>query len=950
MNNKTKSSNKCHTNISTLFIFLIDLFPIENENVETKLIKNKSDINKIINSSKEDKFKYIYFDFNNIHKILYDLDTVIPIDDNNIDNLKNFENLFYLDLLILSNSDIINYVFSKKLIQELYIYTNKTISNKLFLIIILKIIIDLINSYKSCDLYNENEDEEELVSMENECKAIINANISEFEKLGINIEEEEILSLKSEDIYIYILNALIKSRKFEDYEYINGIMNDLRLEKIFITKKMFKELKKTLNMESEYIKPYIIRKIDDLFDIKILNLYYILIKFIFKNAFYFCQVPLLLCFRGIIIHLIKTKLNLLCYYKSKYETNQNINKKLEFLIKKATDTEYYYNKYTEHFQYCKLSAILFFYKIFFFESHKKEILDLEKALEFLANEKCDILLNYENLVDRMEIRFEIMTAFYKIEMNIGYLFINQKKGEKFIKSWRLIEKSIKEKKIKKLKRNCRIDLYILFKDQNKINTLQKIFTEKEINYFLEEVENMLGRNSQVKTNKPRIIAKAMDEVNFHFDYKIEESSLIIQSFSITDNTKSIDQSQSKLNNSLITKKVEEEFISPSFREKLKMSNLYKIIEHCEVIGKHENAEFFRQLSNGQYISGGKDKYIIWYDKFYQQIESIYMKDFQNNAYEIENTNNNEEEEINIISFSNNKINFLTLDIKNKKGKIIGKISNSSVISIYYLNSQKSLILVKDKIGTFNNKWNKDTPNIETKLKVDIFYKGGILLKNETDKIFAFTSNDTISLGKNKMIFYNCTKNVILGEIDKYSFVSSYNNMCEINQVIKVERKILLAACGGDEKGEKKNGILVINLDLDSKLEYKLDFIDTQNFEVYCFCQILEVKNENSIYEDITNTSSITIKETDFVFIGGFDKDKREGSIKLYKIRQSLKIPDFVEIQYIQDIYIKPDDNFKRFDGKISSITQSKFTGNILITCWDGTVHMFRPPNLDYFKN
>ena len=63
-----------------------------------------------------------------------------------------------------------------------------------------------------------------------------------------------------------------------------------------------------------------------------------------------------------------------------------------------------------------------------------------------------------------------------------------------------------------------------------------------------------------------------------------------------------------------------------------------------------------------------------------------------------------------------------------------------------------------------------------------------------------------------------------------------------------------------------------------------------------------------------------------------------------------KYKDSFLLKYKQDIDIDQNDEFNGFDGKISCITQSTITGNILVTCWDGTVHMFKPPNLDAFKN
>ena len=68
---------------------------------------------------------------------------------------------------------------------------------------------------------------------------------------------------------------------------------------------------------------------------------------------------------------------------------------------------------------------------------------------------------------------------------------------------------------------------------------------------------------------------------------------------------------------------------------------------------------------------------------------------------------------------------------------------------------------------------------------------------------------------------------------------------------------------------------------------------------------------------------------------------------MYKI--GINDDDHLIIKYIQDIYIEQGKNFKGFNGQISSIVQSRTTGNIIVTCWDGNVHLFKPPNLEIFK-
>jgi hypothetical protein len=72
-------------------------------------------------------------------------------------------------------------------------------------------------------------------------------------------------------------------------------------------------------------------------------------------------------------------------------------------------------------------------------------------------------------------------------------------------------------------------------------------------------------------------------------------------------------------------------------------------------------------------------------------------------------------------------------------------------------------------------------------------------------------------------------------------------------------------------------------------------------------------------------------------------------IKLYKVIYSKETFE-TRIQYIQDINIDIIDNktYEYFDGPISCIFQSKITGNILVSCYNGKIYLFTPPNIDYY--
>ncbi len=129
-------------------------------------------------------------------------------------------------------------------------------------------------------------------------------------------------------------------------------------------------------------------------------------------------------------------------------------------------------------------------------------------------------------------------------------------------------------------------------------------------------------------------------------------------------------------------------------------------------------------------------------------------------------------------------------------------------------------------------------------------------------------------------------------------------------------------------------------DKDNKLKrIKFDsyFHNTDFFEPYCICP-LKIVDSKEILE-----SSIETKETDYFLVGGFQRRRKQGMIKLYKIIYCEKCL----IEYIQDIEIF-DNEFEGFNGPISCITQSRKDKKLLITCWDGNVHLLDLLDISFY--
>ena len=128
-----------------------------------------------------------------------------------------------------------------------------------------------------------------------------------------------------------------------------------------------------------------------------------------------------------------------------------------------------------------------------------------------------------------------------------------------------------------------------------------------------------------------------------------------------------------------------------------------------------------------------------------------------------------------------------------------------------------------------------------------------------------------------------------------------------------KNKILLCACKKYLKNQK-NGILLINICLksDDVEDYFNYFYETNSFEIYCFCQISIYKKDNS---KILNEKYLSNK-TNYFLVGGFEKRKNQGIIKLYKL---IYAENKIEIKYIEDVVIEQKNNnyVKSFNSPIS---------------------------------
>ena len=399
------------------------------------------------------------------------------------------------------------------------------------------------------------------------------------------------------------------------------------------------------------------------------------------------------------------------------------------------------------------------------------------------------------------------------------------------------------------------------------------------------------------------------------------------------------------------------------------NNKYQIIEFKKSMFKYENtSEFIKELSTNNYISFGinNSKNLKRKDEMddTKNKDSAFIFHYYTNDFEIEKE-----------GYINNWINNIEEGFENDKNMIIFcfdddlrslKVSDAIITKDYdYEDDYEDIYekkhfynclfkVEKDNAKNFFLLCQKDKVcslyySISKLIKIGIYifsyiisgyYKEGIYIKNY---ICALTSNRVINKGKDEIVFVNYQNEKIIKQFEGYSFILSTTGLCLMDTKDDSD-KILLCACKKYIKGQK-NGILLINnlknIDKADKI-----FYNTNNFEVHCFCPILIIE-DNLILSKLSQ-----YKKTNYFFVGGFDKNRNKGSIKLYKIKkeQKLEIEEIYEIEEIIDINNKNIKDFKGFKGPISSIIQSSYNGNIIITCWDGNVYLFSKPNLSFFDN
>ena len=631
-----------------------------------------------------------------LKKILYSFLNLIKIDDpllklfinqhkyinfmdiHQLINTKN-ENIygyFYLSLLIYAYHEKLDYFDLIINILKSNNYKMDTNNEILKRIVKSKVIIQLINEHSLKNSLVENEIvKNEFEKIKNDYNSIIKSSINYLKENNLDLNIDDILSLKIEELYLKIIITIIKNNELLNDENIFNILYQLELDKINISETMLKKLSEFLKSEDINIKQFIIRNIDDLFNIKKIYFYYFLLKFIFKNSIQISNIPFLLETRKNILYLIKRKSDIqdiLYSYNLKYD----IVEKIEFILKKIIDSEYYFEKYFNYlniYKIIQLKEVLKYYKQFLFYTKKEDIYFIENIILSKKKKICfDEFLKDFDLAKKMNEKINIIKNIYKDNFkNLN----SEEEINKILKLWEKLKKLIKDKQFKKLKKNIKIKLANYFADKNNKEEIVHIFDENIYEFFyknciefikeetnknqknnntdIEKIINIKGNSDKDNENKKRInLIKGNDsEIKNENTFKKEDSNISIDKSNILKNISTQDENN-----------LENEF--------------YEIkIEFIKNISKHQNrVEFIKELNNEYLISGGGDKELNIYDKYFNKLLKITSTNLIYNFYNFNKYINN-----NIIIVSKDKL-FL-YDIKENKVTNFNKIYFNNSMSL-----------------------------------------------------------------------------------------------------------------------------------------------------------------------------------------------------------------------------------------------------------------------------
>ena len=491
----------------------------------------------------EKYIKYIYVNRKSILAILFDEESKIDIQNiirknNYYIKLESF--IYYLCLLIEENKDIVYFIYPADFISKIksfYLDINNNNNNNVYSnIIFCKIIFVLINNYLAENYLNANR---ELKNTEKVLEENIKNDIKELKEIDLNFTFEEIITKNLEDIYCDIIISILKAEIRDKFNKAINIFTQLNLDVInILNENIFNKIKLAIK-DRNFKRKYLIQNSDDFNDVNKINMYFILLKYLFKDSISIYQVPFLSDAREVLIRNLKSNKNRIFENK--------INNKI-FVIKKLLDLDYYINKYLKEekeeeeinmdlnnddieFEIKEeikvdenknnsiinikeledINEVLTYYKNYKFESKKKDIDLIETQIK--TGELADFKELYLKDLDeakKMNLRYPIINFFYLNGNNKGKP-LSEKEIGKTAESFDKCEKLMVEKILNKMPVTEHKLLFEYFKNPEN----EELF----INIFSKELYDIF-----IKFNKLKVVYNYYN--HYFFESKKEETKII----------------------------------------------------------------------------------------------------------------------------------------------------------------------------------------------------------------------------------------------------------------------------------------------------------------------------------------------------------------------------------------------------------------------------------------
>ena len=840
---KTSYNKNLNTKLKLIY-YCSCLNPKLNGDPIPSLITEFSDIKAFYKEKKLTKI--LYNNINIVHKLLYDFDEIIKLNEAEIDN--NLCSNYYLFLLIRAGEEIINYEFPIDYINSF----NKKINiknNKFYNIIAYKIILELISNFKNCDLYDENNDEDLVSRLEKESREYIKNNKNIFLDIKLELTDEDIIEKNIDELYADIIVALIKNNKFYDYEYILNIFNQLDLENIDIqfysSEKLWNIILEVLNPKNDYIKVNDINNFDDLNDMNKINFYYFLFKYVLKSSFYIYNIPFLSQLRKKVIEILKLQ-----EYITFTISNEIYIQRIEYIIKRLFELDFYYIHYylnkkkstkNENARDIKSSIMKKSQCIFNVSIKGKNNQKIDKIECIYGHKQSISFEDMKKLQEKNIVHDDIINLNFNIYLNCIYMF-----------------KNIIENQKNNYQFNYHFKLCFDFKKQlishntNNIYNINAEYSFQEHPFYKTDIKSFDENILIKKPNEFKGLMSLMSKLNF------ENNSEINDTYSLTLNIEP--------NITFVSNLEVEGFMD------------YKIIQLDKIIYKHkESVKFFLILKNGYFLSCGNSGTIILYN---QDFKILLKKDnFDDILYHITEINDYKENieliacygqymhEM-LINKTNYEVVFKKYEVPKMKTMYCEKIKNDE----YVIAGINGAIKV---IDIFND-------SIEEKMMyklINFSVKTGLVINN---KYVVLISNELIPKGLNKLVICNLIENKVEYSISDYSLNLSENSLSLIT--LGKSSNILLCAIK-KYKSSQKNGILAVDMNLVRGKNIQYRFYDSGNFQPYCFCQLFK---------------------SSYILVGGHDLNKRTGMIRMYNINN---INDLMYIQDIEITEDEIDNKF-----------------------------------------